>query len=59
MIFDITKSNFDTTNSILWYKKITIFCDIKKYILLYHKIEYVISQIRFFDTTKSIFDTQN
>ena len=65
MIFDITKSIFDNTKSIFSISQIRFcdikksqwFCDIKKKsIVWYHKIEYVMSQIQFFDTTKSIFD---
>ena len=62
--FYITKSIFDNIKSIFWYhkfnfggiKKIQWFWDIKNSVVWYHKIEYVMSQIRFFDNTKSIFD---
>ena len=59
MIFDITKSIFDNKKINFFISQIR-FCDrpLKKItmILWYQKIEVVMSQIRFFDTTKSIFD---
>ena len=41
---------FDSTYSILWYKKITMILWFNKSIVWYHKIEYVISQNWFCDS---------